>query len=41
MSEEQDAAQFGAPRLHRSVYVAHGSSIIGDVRIGERASLSI
>jgi carbonic anhydrase/acetyltransferase-like protein (isoleucine patch superfamily) len=39
MSEDQDARQFGTPSVHRTVFVAHGTSIIGDVQIGERASI--
>jgi gamma-carbonic anhydrase len=39
MSEDLDTTQFGTPAIHRSVFVAHGTSIIGDVRIGEQASI--
>ena len=39
MSEDQDARQFGTPSVHRTVFVAHGTSIIGDVKIGEHASI--
>jgi carbonic anhydrase/acetyltransferase-like protein (isoleucine patch superfamily) len=39
MSEDQDARQFGTPSVHRTVFVAHGTSIIGDVQIGEHASI--
>jgi gamma-carbonic anhydrase len=39
MSEDQDGKQFGAPTVHKSAFVAHGVSLIGDVRIGERASI--
>jgi carbonic anhydrase/acetyltransferase-like protein (isoleucine patch superfamily) len=39
MSEQQDPKQFGTPSVHKSVFVAQGTSIIGDVQIGERASI--
>jgi carbonic anhydrase/acetyltransferase-like protein (isoleucine patch superfamily) len=39
MSEVQDVRQFGTPSVHRTVFVGHGASIIGDVQIGERASI--
>ena len=39
MSEVQDARQFGTPSVHKSVFVAHGASLIGDVRIAEHASI--
>jgi gamma-carbonic anhydrase len=39
MSEYQDTMQFGTPAIHKSVFVAQGTSIIGDVRIGEKASI--
>ncbi|MCP3712202.1 gamma carbonic anhydrase family protein [Paraburkholderia sp. CNPSo 3274] len=39
MSEEQDGQQFGTPSVHKSAFVAHGVSLIGDVQIGERASI--
>jgi gamma-carbonic anhydrase len=39
MSEQQDPKQFGTPSVHKSVFVAQGTSIIGDVQIGEKASI--
>jgi gamma-carbonic anhydrase len=39
MSEVQDVKQFGTPSVHRTAFIAHGVSLIGDVRIGERASI--
>jgi carbonic anhydrase/acetyltransferase-like protein (isoleucine patch superfamily) len=39
MSEDQDTSKFVAPTMHRSVYVARGTSIIGDVTIGEGTSI--
>jgi gamma-carbonic anhydrase len=39
MSEELDGQQFGTPSVHKSAFVAQGVSLIGDVRIGERASI--
>lgn len=39
MSEQQDSKQFGTPTVHKSVFVAHGVSLIGDVKIGERSSI--
>jgi gamma-carbonic anhydrase len=39
MSEHQDGSQFGTPSIHKSVFVARGVSIIGDVQIGEKASI--
>jgi len=31
--------QFGTPSVHKSVFVARGVAIIGDVQIGEKASI--
>lgn len=39
MSAEQDGKQFGTPSVHKSVFIAHGVSVIGDVQIGESASI--
>jgi gamma-carbonic anhydrase len=39
MSEEQDIGQFGTPSVHKSVFVARGTSLIGDVHIDENASI--
>jgi gamma-carbonic anhydrase len=39
MSEELDGKLFGTPSVHKSAFVAHGVSIIGDVQIGEGASI--
>jgi gamma-carbonic anhydrase len=39
MSEQLDGKQFGTPLIHKSVFVAPGVSIIGDVQIGEKASI--
>jgi gamma-carbonic anhydrase len=39
MSEHLDGKQFGTPSVHKSVFVAPGVSIIGDVQIGEKASI--
>lgn len=39
MSEKQNGMQFGTPSIHKSVFIAHGVSIIGDVQVGERTSI--
>ena len=39
MSEHQDARQFGTPAVHKTAFVARGTSIIGDVQIDEHASI--
>ncbi|WP_144161721.1 gamma carbonic anhydrase family protein [Paraburkholderia sp. BCC1885] len=39
MSEQWDGKQFGTPSVHKSVFVARGVSIIGDVLVGEKASI--
>jgi len=39
MSTTQDASVFGAPRLDPTAYVAHGTTLIGDVTIGRQASV--
>jgi gamma-carbonic anhydrase len=39
MSEQLDGKQFGTPSVHKTVFVAPGVSIIGDVQIGEKASI--
>ena len=39
MSEQLQAQQFGTPSVHKTVFVAPGVCIIGDVQIGEKASI--
>jgi gamma-carbonic anhydrase len=39
MSDEQDEKKFGTPSVHKSAFIAHGVSLIGDVQIGESASI--
>jgi gamma-carbonic anhydrase len=39
MSEDLDLIPFGTPSIHETAFVAQGVSIIGDVQIGERASI--
>ncbi|WP_341314820.1 gamma carbonic anhydrase family protein [Paraburkholderia sp. IMGN_8] len=39
MSAAQDASVFGAPMVDPSAYIAHGTTLIGDVSIGRQASI--
>jgi gamma-carbonic anhydrase len=39
MSDEQDEKKFGTPSVHKSAFIAQGVSLIGDVQIGESASI--
>jgi gamma-carbonic anhydrase len=39
MTAQHDGQQFGTPSVHKSAFVAHGVSLIGDVQIGECASI--
>ncbi|QBQ98861.1 gamma carbonic anhydrase family protein [Paraburkholderia pallida] len=39
MSEDQDRQQFGTPSVHKSAFIAQGVSLVGDVQIGECASI--
>ncbi|MGF6777716.1 gamma carbonic anhydrase family protein [Paraburkholderia sp. GAS334] len=39
MSADQDASVFGAPKVDPGVYIAHGTTLVGDVTIGRQSSV--
>ncbi|ANB76295.1 gamma carbonic anhydrase family protein [Paraburkholderia phytofirmans] len=39
MSALQDASVFGAPQVDPSVYIGHGTTLVGDVSIGRQSSV--
>ncbi|RKE38380.1 hypothetical protein B0G76_4699 [Paraburkholderia sp. BL23I1N1] len=39
MSAIQDASVFGVPKVDPSVYIAHGTTLVGDVSIGGQSSV--
>ncbi|MGF6756111.1 gamma carbonic anhydrase family protein [Paraburkholderia sp. GAS42] len=39
MSADQDASVFSAPKVDPGVYIAHGTTLVGDVTIGRQSSV--